>query len=506
MSSGNTLKQLCPQCGSQVRISAGSSGRTILCPKCAHRFVVKEPVTNGDGTQEPGQNSATTRKGGASKTARPRTGKKRGEKPRHRQEPARGRKGLFILVGVAGAVILGAGVVLGIVKWGSRPAASGQDPVAAATGDQGANPGPQPSADSFSLPRENPAGTHASTGAAPIFKPGPVTLAGKTVTPALAAELPKEQLDFFEKKIRPVLTESCYKCHSAESGKSRGGLKLDTHDAMLAGGNTGPALVPGDPAKSLLVKAIGYRDKDLQMPPDGKKLPDQQIADLTQWVKIGAPDPRMGKAYALSGLTDKARQHWAYQPMHKPPLPTVKNSDWVASPVDAFILQKLEAHEMTPAPGGQGDLAPPRDLRPHRPAADVRRRSSVSTRTSRPTPLPGWSIACSPRQHYGERWGRYWLDVARYADTKGDRRPDERRLPVSLRLDVSRLCHPRLQRGQALRPLRPGTARRRPAWPIASDQRDLAALGFITVGHRSTAASTTSSTTASTSCARAFLA
>jgi len=109
-----------------------------------------------------------------------------------------------------------------------------------------------------------------------------------------AAEPTPAQLQFFETRIRPVLVQNCYKCHSHQSEKVRAGLLLDTREGVLRGGETGPAIVPGDLQKSLLVKAISYTDDDLQMPPNGDKLPPAVIADLVAWVKMGAPDPRTG--------------------------------------------------------------------------------------------------------------------------------------------------------------------------------------------------------------------
>ena len=113
---------------------------------------------------------------------------------------------------------------------------------------------------------------------------------------ALAAEAPDARgAEFFTKKIEPILREACYKCHSHSSDKIKGGLVLDSRDAVLTGGDTGAAVVPGDPAKSLLIEAVAYQNDDLQMPPKGKKLPDDQIALLTEWVKMGAPWPEEGR-------------------------------------------------------------------------------------------------------------------------------------------------------------------------------------------------------------------
>src|SRR5688572_19678863 len=115
------------------------------------------------------------------------------------------------------------------------------------------------------------------------------------VADAQAAAPNRDGLEYFEKHVRPVFVENCYKCHSAEAEKVKGGLLLDTRDGLLKGGDTGPALLPGDPERSLLIKAVRYTDENLQMPPKGKKLGPEQIAGLEAWVKMGAPDPRTGK-------------------------------------------------------------------------------------------------------------------------------------------------------------------------------------------------------------------
>src|SRR5579863_1260922 len=157
---------------------------------------------------------------------------------------------------------------------------------------------------------------------------------------ALAARA--DDFEFFEKHVRPVFVDNCYKCHSATSEKLKGGLQVDTKDALLKGGDTGPAIVPGDPEKSLLIKAVRYTDKDLQMPPKDKRLSEGQIADLVAWVKMGAPDPRVA---TVAGATAQkppydfatARRQWAFHAPADPPVPTVKNKSWAKSPIDRFI-------------------------------------------------------------------------------------------------------------------------------------------------------------------------
>src|SRR5688500_9591498 len=155
-------------------------------------------------------------------------------------------------------------------------------------------------------------------------------------------------IEFFEKHIRPVLVEHCHQCHSAEAEKVKGGLLVDSREALLKGGDSGPALVPGDPEKSLLIKAIRYTDENLQMPPKGKKLTDEPITHWEEGVKIGEPHPRVAKAKIAD--TPRASDHWAFKPIKMPSLPAVKNARWAQSPVDQFIVQKLESRGVAPNP------------------------------------------------------------------------------------------------------------------------------------------------------------
>jgi cytochrome c553 len=240
-------------------------------------------------------------------------------------------------------------------------------------------------------------------------------------------KLSADDLQFFEAKIRPILANKCYNCHSKQGDKVRGGLLLDSREAMLQGGNSGPALVPGKPAESLLIQAIGYKDEDLQMPPKGEKLSDQEIADLTEWVRRGAPDPRTAAAIGASGKTygGVGKNHWAFQPVKKPSLPEVKNTSWVKNPVDRFVLAKLEENGMAPNdPAAKTTLIrrvyfdlvglPPT-------VADVR--AFLDDKSPDAFAKVVDRLLASPQ--YGEHWARYWLDVARYSDTKGDARGQE---------------------------------------------------------------------------------
>ncbi len=242
--------------------------------------------------------------------------------------------------------------------------------------------------------------------------------------PAFADEPTKEQLDFFEGKIRPILSEKCYKCHSLESGKSKGGLTLDLAASALKGGDTGPGVVPGKPETSLIYTAVTYADKDMQMPPtsSGGKLDAQQIADIATWIKMGAPDPRKdtGKAKKLSGLNDSARNHWAYQPVKAHiKVPVNKNQQWCRTPIDAFILQKLEAKGMLPSPDADRQMLLRRAYYDMigLPPSPAQIESFLSDRSPNAWEKVVDSLLASP--HYGERWARYWMNSARYADTIG---------------------------------------------------------------------------------------
>src|SRR4051794_14759663 len=258
----------------------------------------------------------------------------------------------------------------------------------------------------------------ALAAAAPTTKPAADAFASPTA--AAPVELTKPQLDFFETKVRPVLAERCYKCHSIESGKNKGGLVLDSRDGWLKGGENGPEIVPGDPAKSRLIKAIGYSDPDLQMPPKGEKLSAKEVAALTEWVKMGAPDPRTAAPGGkLTGLNDKARAHWAFQPVTRPAVPAVQNKAWVRTPVDAFVLAKLEQNGMHPSPPASKEALIRRatyDLIGLPPTPEEVR-AFVSDRSADAFEKVVDRLLASP--HYGERWGRFWLDSARYSDTSG---------------------------------------------------------------------------------------
>lgn len=268
------------------------------------------------------------------------------------------------------------------------------------------------------LPKAAPA--PAAKPAAPAAK-APVAPAAVAAAPTLTAE----QSAFFENKIRPILAGQCLKCHSAAEGKTKGGLALDTREGTLKGGDSGPAVVPGNLDKSVLIKAIRYTDSNLQMPPKGEKLSDQQIADFVTWVKMGAPDPRTGAAKGKYADASAKKTWWAFQPVKKQEPPAVQNKSWPANPVDNFILAKLEEKNLKPSVPADRRVLIRRlyfDLIGLPPTpAEVE--AFVADKSANAYEILVDKLLTSP--HYGERWGRHWLDVARYSDTVGD--PAKRR-------------------------------------------------------------------------------
>jgi len=227
--------------------------------------------------------------------------------------------------------------------------------------------------------------------------------------------------DFFESKVRPVLAEHCYKCHSAGAKALKGGLRLDSLDGMRKGGDSGPAIVPGDLETSLLVKAVRYDDELLRMPPKGR-LPASSIATLAQWVKDGAVGPHaaetsLGKKSPGVDF-ESAGSHWAYRPIRRPELPAVHDRAWLRSPIDSFIVAGLEAAGLTPSPPADRRTLIRRayyDLTGLPPAAAE---VEAFENDRAPDAFAGVVDRLLASPHYGERWGRHWLDVARYADTK----------------------------------------------------------------------------------------
>ncbi|HXJ60400.1 MAG TPA: PSD1 and planctomycete cytochrome C domain-containing protein [Verrucomicrobiae bacterium] len=287
-------------------------------------------------------------------------------------------------------------------------------------------------------------------------------------------------LEFFEKHVRPVLVEHCYKCHSAESEKLRGSLHLDTREGILKGGDSGPAIVPGDPDKSLLIKAVRHASEDLKMPFKNPKLPDEAIEELAAWIRMGAPDPRTEQAQGTKS-TEARRLHWAFQPVREPAPPSVRNKRLVQTPVDNFLLAELQEHGLTYSPRADKRTLLRRvtyDLTGLPPTPEEARAFEADDSASAFARVVD-RLLDSPR--YGERWARYWLDIARYADTKGYVFEEERRYPYSYtyRDWVIRAFNEDLPYDQFL--IQQLAADR---LALGDDKRPLAALGFLTLGRR----------------------
>src|SRR5215470_1890455 len=247
--------------------------------------------------------------------------------------------------------------------------------------------------------------------------------------------------DFFESRIRPILANNCYSCHT---DSKLGGLRVDSRVALLAGGKSGPALIPGRPDDSLLIRAVSHTDPNLKMPMSGARLKNSEIADLRYWIQALAaywPDEAAKAAPQSSAaasphftIRPEQRKFWSFQPLRKPVVPPVKDTAWARTPIDHFILFKLEEKGLKPVQ--------PADKR------SLIRRAYFDLTGLPPTPeqVDAFRADNSPEAfakvvdrllaspQYGERWARHWMDVARYADGSG--RPDRR--PVFLGYGMAR--------------------------------------------------------------------
>jgi cytochrome c553 len=307
--------------------------------------------------------------------------------------------------------------------------------------------------------------------------------------PCLAADLTSSQIQFFENKIRPVLANNCYKCHSQQAEKVKGGLLLDTKEGVLKGGENGPVIVPGDPEKSVLIKAVRYTDPDLQMPPPrggGKKLSDSEVADLAAWVKMGAPDPRMATA-AQKAWSDASKKHWAWQPVSKPAVPEVNPESfrgWPKTPIDNFILAKLEEKELKPNPPADKRTLIRRatfDLIGLPPTVEE---VEAFVKDESPDAFAKVVDRLLASPHYGERWGRHWLDVARYSDTKGQvrRQREDANYPFAWTYRDYVIRSFNEDKPYNVFIIEQIAADKLPA--TAHNPANLAALGFLTLGDR----------------------
>jgi hypothetical protein len=242
--------------------------------------------------------------------------------------------------------------------------------------------------------------------------------------PGRAKKLPKEQVDFFEQKIRPVLVHHCYACHSGDPAKAKAHFTLDSREAMRKGGDSGPVIMPGNPSHSPLIEALKY--ESLEMPPK-EKLPDEVIDDFVRWVEMGAPDPRTGKAANPRNKIDlvEGRKFWSFQPPKAAPAPKVRDAAWPRSDIDRFVLARLEKEGLKPV----GDADPHTLVRrlyfdltglpPTPEEVDEFVKSFSSSKREGETAVATLvdKLLASPR--FGERWGRHWLDVVRYAESTG---------------------------------------------------------------------------------------
>ncbi|MCW3100691.1 MAG: Protein of unknown function (DUF1553)/Protein of unknown function (DUF1549)/Planctomycete [Chthonomonadaceae bacterium] len=263
-------------------------------------------------------------------------------------------------------------------------------------------------------------GSDPVSGQNKISSPKPAKTSAPSA-PSVAVPGSSASAEFFEKSVRPVLVANCYQCHAKVNEMAQGGMQLDSRESLLLGGKRGAALIPGDTAKSLILHAISYQDNSLKMPPKGKLSADE-IAALTRWIKDGAvwPAASAKRSAAVAGFDIQTRKkHWAWQPLQASPVPTVKNKTWVRNPIDNFILAKLEEKHLKPA------LYADRRM--------LIRRLTYDLIGLPPTPqeIDAYLADTSPdayekvvdrllaSPHYGERWGRHWLDLARFAETDG---------------------------------------------------------------------------------------
>ena len=237
---------------------------------------------------------------------------------------------------------------------------------------------------------------------------------------AVADRISPEQEQFFEARIRPVLLKQCGRCHARTAKKLRGGLRLDSREGLRQGGDSGPAIDPGHPERSLLIRAIRYGDDELQMPPDAK-LTDAVIADFEDWVRM-VPDPRTDTAGAPASPSvnvAKGKEFWSFRAPRRSDPPPLKRVDWPRGVIDRFVLASLEARVLAPvADAGRARLLRRLtfDLTGLPPTAEE---VNAFLRDDSPDAFARVvdRLLASPR--FGERWGRHWLDVARYAESSG---------------------------------------------------------------------------------------
>jgi hypothetical protein len=303
-------------------------------------------------------------------------------------------------------------------------------------------------------------------------------------------------VEFFEKNVRPVLVENCYKCHSAGAEKVKGGLLLDTRQGVLKGGKSGVVVVPGEPDKSSLIKAVRYQDEELAMPPK-KPLAREQVAALEAWVRMGAPDPRDGAAAAAAAPKGEltvlsmadAKGFWSFKKPIEPAAVPEVGGDWAKTAIDRFVLAKLREKGLEPAPMADKRTLIRRayfdliGLPPSAEDVEAFERDSSAGAFERVIDR----LLASPQ--FGEKWARHWLDLARYADTKGYVFQEERRYPYAYTyrdwvisafnedMPYDRFLTYQVAADRVVEKAEGGRQK-------AEENRHLAAMGFLTLGRR----------------------
>ncbi|MGY8769580.1 MAG: PSD1 and planctomycete cytochrome C domain-containing protein [Pirellulales bacterium] len=246
----------------------------------------------------------------------------------------------------------------------------------------------------------------------------------KTVNTSADKKVDAKQREFFENKIRPTLIKHCYSCHSANAKELGGKLKMDSKDAMLQGGESGPTLVAGSPEESLLIDALKYNG--LEMPPE-KPLSEAEIADFEKWIKMGAHDPR--DKDSIQSVKNKVVLDpndptlWSFRPVHQPKVPQVIDIAWCFNPMDYFVLSKIEANKLSPAADAPSRVLVQRiyfDLTGLPPTAEQVNSFEKAYISDDQLAVEKLIDTLLSSPHFGERWGRHWLDVARYAESNGN--------------------------------------------------------------------------------------
>jgi hypothetical protein len=326
------------------------------------------------------------------------------------------------------------------------------------------------------------AATPAETPAKPVVD-AKNSVAKTDGTKTDGAKVERTEAAFFEQHVRPLLVQHCYECHSSKAQIVQGGLLLDSKPGWQKGGDSGPAIVPGQPEKSLLVRALGYADEDVQMPPKGK-LGDKEIALVSEWVRRGAPDPRITAEAAPAAKRtldlSAGRKHWAFQPLARAQPPQLSTSNWCRTVVDRFILDQQQRAKVQP-----NALADRRtlirrayfDLLGLPPDPDEIE-SFVNDTSADAYPRLVDRLLASP--HFGERWARHWLDLARWAESHGFEQDYDRPYAYAYRDFVIKAMNQDLPYDKFVQ------------WQLAGDEFEpenplaLAATGFLAAGVHAT--------------------